>query len=176
MNKTDARTPLCEISREACSSEQPHFFLSLMILYPRSCSAMGLLLTCAGSALPRALVPAIFSTVWTIIIQVIYDSQPKGHAQLEYLFDNPYPYQVFTYMVGVALVFRTNVAYNRYWEGVQQFKTFTAKWADAAPSSSSDSSRIGAAISASSSSASPAGSSSMKELVGGIALRAAASA
>lgn len=51
---------------------------------------------------------------------------------LESLFENPYPYQVFTYMVGVALVFRTNVAYNRYWEGITAFKTFTAKWADSA--------------------------------------------
>ena len=35
-------------------------------------------------------------------------------------------------MVGVALVFRTNVAYNRYWEGIGFFKTFSSKWADAA--------------------------------------------
>ena len=99
-----------------------------MILYPRAFSGIGLLLTCAGSALPRALVPAMISTMISIILEVIAtnDSRIKFYT----LFMSPYPYQAFATMVAFALTFRTNVAYNRYWEGITAFKLFTAKWGD----------------------------------------------
>lgn len=103
-----------------------------MILYPRAFSGMGLLLTCAGSALPRAIVPAIFSTIIALALEIDYEGRSPQSHPLENLFSNPYPYQVFAYMVAFALVFRTNVAYNRYWEGLTNFKTFTAKWGDCA--------------------------------------------
>jgi len=105
-----------------------------MLLYPRSFSGIGLLFTCAGSALPRAMVPAIFSTVWCIILEVIIiDSESRGAGEDNTaVFDNPFPYQVFASMVGFALVFRTNVAYNRYWEGLTNFRTLSVKWGDCA--------------------------------------------
>ena len=129
-----------------------------MILYPRGCSSMGLLLTCAGSALPRAMVPAFISACISIMIELATsedfvhdvdrdrpyapppppDSRYRPFAAdsakrlINFLFINPYPYQVFAYMLGVGLAFRTNVAYARYWEGVTHFKTFTAKWGDCA--------------------------------------------
>ena len=102
-----------------------------MLLYPRSCSAMGLLVTMAGSAIPRAVVPATFSALLTLLL-VVVDWHHTRIYTLSFLFTNTYPYQVFAYSVGLALVFRTNVAYNRYWEGITAFKTFTAKWGDAA--------------------------------------------
>ena len=99
-----------------------------MILYPRAFSGIGLLFTCAGSALPRALVPAVVSTLFAIILEITLEVEAK--ASLSGLFNNPYPYQVFATMVAFALTFRTNVAYTRYWEGVTSFKTFTSKWGD----------------------------------------------
>ena len=87
-----------------------------MILYPHSCSAMGLLLTCAGSAIPRAVVPAVLSASWAIFLELIdWETAGLQRGSLQYLFENPYPYQVFAYMLGVGLAFRTNVAYSRYW-------------------------------------------------------------
>ena len=115
---------------------------------------MGLLLTMAGSALPRAVVPALLSAIWAIILELTglpkhiqkhsshsgsrllseedeYDRHMES-GDLASLFQHTYPYQVFAYMVGIALVFRTNVAYSRYWEGISAYKTFAAKWGDAA--------------------------------------------
>ena len=125
-----------------------------MLLYPRSCSAMGLLMTCAGSALPRAFVPALLSSLWCIILeltglhyQLVGGNHGSGSSsddnsnaaenfadefRIQNLFQNnhTYAYQAFAYMVGIALVFRTNVAYSRYWEGITAYKTFAAKWGD----------------------------------------------
>ena len=61
-------------------------------------------------------------------VDVVMLQATVPHSYLTTLFNNTYPYQAFAYMVGVAMVFRTNVAYNRYWEGITHFKTFSAKW------------------------------------------------
>ena len=98
-----------------------------MILYPRAFAGLPLLLTCAGSAIPRAVIPAIVSTAFTAMLVMLGD-----HPVLMALFSHPYPYTVFANMVGFALVFRTNVAYNRYWEGISNVRTMTSKWGDAA--------------------------------------------
>ena len=45
---------------------------------------------------------------------------------------HPYPYTVFANIVGFALVFRTNVSYNRYWEGITHLRQMSSKWGDAA--------------------------------------------
>ena len=99
----------------------------VMILYPRAFAGLPLLLTCAGSAIPRAVIPAVISTAFTVMLCYL-----GNHPALESLFAHPYPYTVFANMVGFALVFRTNVAYNRYWEGITHVRTFTSKWGDAA--------------------------------------------
>ena len=99
---------------------------------------MGLLFTCAGSALPRAAMPALLSMFWTIILEIsglhyhiVHNHGGSEELDPEHWFlNNTYPYQAFAYMVGIALVFRTNVAYARYWEGVTAYKQFCAKWGD----------------------------------------------
>ena len=65
--------------------------------------------------LHRAVVPALFSAILTLVLE---RSIPK-HV-LQTLFDHPYPFQPLAYVVAFALVFRTNVAYNRYWESCTQ--------------------------------------------------------
>jgi predicted membrane chloride channel (bestrophin family) len=46
--------------------------------------------------------------------------------------EHPYPFQVFCFVLGFLLVFRTNFAYNRYIQGVQHVSQMTSKWGDAA--------------------------------------------
>jgi len=46
--------------------------------------------------------------------------------------DNPYPFQLFAYMVGFVMVFRTNFAYQRYWEALDALQRMGAKWLDGA--------------------------------------------
>ena len=43
-----------------------------------------------------------------------------------------YPFQVFSYIVAFALVFRTNTAYGRYWEMRTNVEMMSSKLADAA--------------------------------------------
>lgn len=46
--------------------------------------------------------------------------------------ENPYPFQLFAYLVGFVLVFRTNFGYLRYWEAMDDVQTMGSKWLDAA--------------------------------------------
>ena len=48
-----------------------------MILYPRTFSGVGLVFTCAGSAMPRAMLPAFLSTVWTVVIELGFEPADK---------------------------------------------------------------------------------------------------
>ncbi|KAL1528652.1 hypothetical protein AB1Y20_009990 [Prymnesium parvum] len=98
-----------------------------MLLYPHSFSGLPLLFTVAGSAIPRAVFPALLSTMLCLIIEKSLSPEFLSH-----LMAHPYPYTVFANVVGFALVFRTNIAYNRYWEGIGHLRTMSAKWGDAA--------------------------------------------
>ena len=49
---------------------------------------------------------------------------------LNHIFAHPYPYTVFANLVGFTLVFRNNIAYNRYWEGITQLRQMSARWGD----------------------------------------------
>ena len=98
-----------------------------MLLYPHSYAGLPLLLTLAGSAIPRAVVPAFVSALFTLVIEEAISQEFLNH-----IFAHPYPYTVFANLVGFTLVFRTNIAYNRYWEGISQLKQMSAKWGDAA--------------------------------------------
>lgn len=98
-----------------------------MIVYRKSCSGLPLLLRAYGSALPRALFPALFSTVLAMIFEFTMPTE-----LLESFFDHPYPFQVFAYIVSFALVFRTNIAHQRYWEMRSSVVVMSSKWGDGA--------------------------------------------
>ncbi len=97
-----------------------------MLLYRKACLGLPLLLRYFGSALPRALFPATFSTILAVLFEFLLP-----HALLESFFDHPYPFQVFAYIVSFALVFRTNIAYQRYWEMRSSVVNMSSKWGDA---------------------------------------------
>ena len=96
-----------------------------MLLYPHSFAGLPLLYQVAGSAVPRAVVPALMSMILTLIIEETISQEFLNH-----IFAHPYPYTVFANLVGFTLVFRNNIAYNRYWEGITQLRQMSAKWGD----------------------------------------------
>jgi len=98
-----------------------------MLLYPHSFSGLPLLLTVAGSSIPRAIFPAFMAMCLCIVIEETISQEFLNH-----IFAHPYPYTVFANVVGFALVYRTNIAYNRYWEGITHVRTMSTKWGDAA--------------------------------------------
>mmetsp|Transcript_34095 Transcript_34095/g.86578 ORF Transcript_34095/g.86578 Transcript_34095/m.86578 type:complete len:540 (-) Transcript_34095:154-1773(-) len=98
-----------------------------MLLYPHSFAGLPLLYQVAGSAVPRAVVPALVSMLITLAIE-----ETLSQEFLTHVFAHPYPYTVFANLVGFTLVFRTNIAYTRYWEGITQLRQMSAKWGDSA--------------------------------------------
>ena len=65
-------------------SHEPTGAAARMIIYPRKFSGFPLLFTCAGSALPRAVVPAIIACIEAILLQIFLP-----HIYLEDLFVRP---------------------------------------------------------------------------------------
>ena len=86
-----------------------------MLYYEKRLLGLPLLLRGVGSVLPRAVFPALVAAGLSLVFELTVP-----HEVLAELFVHPYPFQVFAYIVAFALVFRTNVGYNRYWEGRTQ--------------------------------------------------------
>ena len=96
-----------------------------MIIF-RKGSAWMLMFRKTGSALPAAMQTGLISCLLSMVLDRLPDSY------LENMLGHPYPFQPFAYICGFVLVFRTNVAYGRYWEMSQQVTLMAAKWSDAA--------------------------------------------
>ena len=81
----------------------------------------------AQRGFPRAVFPALTGAGLSLLFELTLP-----HYLLSELFVHPYPFQVFAYIVAFALVFRTNVAYNRFWEMATSVTLMGSKWGDAA--------------------------------------------
>jgi len=75
------------------------------------------------TAFPRSCVAVLicFAAKWL---------QQNGHVSLEIVFQHHFVYQVFTYGLGFAMVFRCNLAYYRWWEGRRWCEQMSSKWFD----------------------------------------------
>ena len=94
-----------------------------MIVYRKGTSMRVLL---RATTLKKAIKPALVAAILTALID-----QLVPEKYLIRLFEHPYPFQPFASLVAFALVFRTNAAYNRYWEVAREVATMSARWADA---------------------------------------------
>ena len=43
---------------------------------------------------------------------------------------HPYPYQLFAYLVGFVIIFRTQQSYQRFWEARTALQQMSSKWID----------------------------------------------
>jgi len=101
-----------------------------MLTYTKGCGGCFLLCHLVGVSWPVAIPPAIICAALGHIlgsIKAIDDVIVDEAAWVE----NPYPLQLFVYMVAVLLIFRTNFAYLRYWESLDAVQRMGAKWHDA---------------------------------------------
>ena len=98
-----------------------------MLLYPHSFAGLPLLLSATGSAIPRAVIPAFLAFMLATIIE-----ETVSQEYLNHIFAHPYPYTIFANLVGFTLIYRTNIAYSRYWEGITQCRLMSSKWGDSA--------------------------------------------
>ena len=122
-----AEQALSNLLRDSHSHIEDRSALTTMIVYRKSWLGLSLMTRWLGSALPRAIIPALFSTFECMLLEGFVPD-----AVLTSFFEHPYPFQVFAYIVAFALVFRTNTAHGRYWEMRTHFAQMTSKWSDAA--------------------------------------------
>ena len=90
-----------------------------MIVYNKDWWGLPLLCRLYGSAMTRTLPFAIISMLGTIWIQLDTTDYFPGWR-------HPYPYTLFAFIVGFAVVFRTNFAITRYWEGRTQIQVMSS--------------------------------------------------
>ncbi|KAK9827509.1 hypothetical protein WJX74_006552 [Apatococcus lobatus] len=95
-----------------------------MITYSKVGWSLHLPFRIYGSAVPRATPFAALSAGLTAILFCF------RHDQFTAAWRHPYPYQIFGFIVGFIIVFRSNFGYSRYWEGRTNLQTMTARWAD----------------------------------------------
>jgi len=100
-----------------------------MIVYDsRKCLGLGVLCRFYGSAFPRAVPYALISMAFSIYLsahRVEFFNTPK-------VFFHPYAHQVFAITAGFLLVFRSQLAYQRFWEGRSAMANMQSKWSDSA--------------------------------------------
>ncbi|KAG2488737.1 hypothetical protein HYH03_012736 [Edaphochlamys debaryana] len=92
-----------------------------MILYENHYWGIPLLLHLYGSAFPRAL---LFASLAALETALLYQYAPTYITQS---LKNPTIFQIFGFVVGFALVFRSSLSYNRFWEARTMLQTITGR-------------------------------------------------
>jgi len=101
-----------------------------MILYDqRTCGGLCLIFRLQGSVYGRVLPYALFSAAQVLMLKGLKYWDVYDFSDV---FDHPYFYQIYTFVLGFVLVFRCNLAYQRFWEGRTCLELMSSKWSDAA--------------------------------------------
>mmetsp|Transcript_85895 Transcript_85895/g.237943 ORF Transcript_85895/g.237943 Transcript_85895/m.237943 type:complete len:475 (+) Transcript_85895:66-1490(+) len=102
-----------------------------MITYKKGCGGIYVLLQSTGTSWTSGVLPGLISASISLILNHVGELNSLI-SNGDTFFDNPYPFQLFAYMVGFVIVFRTNFAYQRYWEALDAVQRMGAKWFDCA--------------------------------------------
>ena len=102
-----------------------------MILYDqRHCAGLPLLFQITGSIYPRVLPHILLSS--SIVLSLKGIEEWTDITAFSEIFDHPYVYQIYTFVLGFVMVFRSSLAYSRFWEGRTEIEAMSSKWGDAA--------------------------------------------
>mmetsp|Transcript_60968 Transcript_60968/g.178272 ORF Transcript_60968/g.178272 Transcript_60968/m.178272 type:complete len:417 (-) Transcript_60968:153-1403(-) len=102
-----------------------------MITYKKGYYGIGLIFRVAGTAWPHGILPGLYSATLGLILGLLEEVNILITDDSQFLV-NPYPYQLFAYLVGFILVFRTNFGYSRYWDALDAVQRMGSKWLDGA--------------------------------------------
>ncbi|KAK3238616.1 hypothetical protein CYMTET_51384 [Cymbomonas tetramitiformis] len=80
-----------------------------------------------GSVIPRSIPWALIGTAYGYVLS--YTTNFDVHDET---FRHPYPVQIFAVVLGFLLVIRSQLAYQRFWEGRTALSQCASKWSDAA--------------------------------------------
>lgn len=85
----------------------------------------------AGTAWPYGILPGLLSCGMSIGLSLWDAADAEIRDRSEFI-SHPYAFQLFAYLLGFLMVFRTNFAYQRYWEAMGHVQAMGAKWLDGA--------------------------------------------
>lgn len=109
-----------------------------MIIYnPRRCAGYIVLTSCKGSSFFKAMPLPIAATVFTLLIKLmphtfkVPDTRAGDDVETETpLIGHPQASYALTSIVGFLLLFRSNLAYARFWEGRTAVQNMGTAWAE----------------------------------------------
>mmetsp|Transcript_525 Transcript_525/g.1408 ORF Transcript_525/g.1408 Transcript_525/m.1408 type:complete len:608 (+) Transcript_525:132-1955(+) len=102
-----------------------------MIVYSKRLGGLPLLFRITGTAWPAGILPALVSVAMCFALG--YDPEVDDLVTDKSKFmQHPYPFQLYAFIIGFLIVFRTNFAYQRYWEGRSTLAQMASKWLDGA--------------------------------------------
>ena len=83
----------------------------------------------SGSVIPRCIPPVIIGCLvnWLALTGRMFTANEDESVFLSH----PYTFQLVGLVFGYLTIYRINISYNRYWEGVTMVKNMHSKWADA---------------------------------------------
>lgn len=96
----------------------------------RAWAGIPLIFQLQGSIYPRVVPHILLSTAIVTTLKIV--SAHTDFTEFDKLFEHPYVYQIYTFVLGFIMVFRSSLAYSRFWEGRTELENMSAKWGDAA--------------------------------------------
>ena len=90
---------------------------------------MGVLCLCRGSVIPKAMFWSAPAAIVSVLLHIFWET-PKGDSSLEVQGIESI-WGGFTFVLGFLIVFRSNQAYNRFWESVTLLYQTTGEWTSA---------------------------------------------
>mmetsp|Transcript_21243 Transcript_21243/g.38768 ORF Transcript_21243/g.38768 Transcript_21243/m.38768 type:complete len:457 (-) Transcript_21243:145-1515(-) len=100
-----------------------------MITYQKSPFGLDSLFAVYGTSWPFGVLPGGFAAVVSLVLSHWEDADEVVSNRDEFV-SHPYAFQLFAYLLGFVIVFRTQLAYQRYWEAVGALQAMSAKWLD----------------------------------------------
>lgn len=102
-----------------------------MIRYTKTWNGFFILFKWAGTAWPHGVPPGCIAAAISLALSHWEAADDKLRDRKNFL-AHPYAFRLFTYLVGILMVFRTNFAYHRYWEAMGMLQAMGSKWLDGA--------------------------------------------
>lgn len=102
-----------------------------MIRYKKTWCGADIIFRLAGTSWPSGVLPGAIAAGISICLSY-WESVDDRISDRPSFVSHPYAFQLFAYMLGFLMIFRTNFAYARYWEAMGALQAMGAKWLDGA--------------------------------------------
>lgn len=101
-----------------------------MIYYSKGWHGLKILLQRSGALWPHGILPGAFSAGISLVLCLEgVDALIRSKVQF---IGHPYAYRLMAILLGLAIIFRSNFAYQRYWEACDALQKMASKWLDGA--------------------------------------------